>query len=499
TKTSSPATVYLIINPKGNTPPIANNISPSSFNEDTESIITLSYSDAENDLATSCSLLNLNNVTETTACSCSSGTCTVGVTGTSNYNGTASFDYKVVANGATSNVATVNLNISPVNDAPSLDINSQKSVNINTTSTILTTDLSASDVDHLDTEIIYTIKSLPTLGTLMKNSSNLSVGSTFTQADLVSGVISYVSGSSSGQDSFSFSVKDASGAFASGATDLSPAHFFINVSGNPCVSGTTTLTSNGTFTVPPNCTTITVKVWGGGGAGGGKFNHTPGQGGSGGYVEATLTVTPGTVYDVTIGQGGIAGVDGDPAPYCNGVITGTGGAGGYAGGNGGLTGNGANGAGSGVGGTGGLSTSGTANGGNGAYGGGGGGSGNPGGFHGGGGGGATVFSYQGTDLLIAGGGGGGGGDSTDPAGDGGDACSTTNINGKSDTDLKQDGSSLSGGGGGGGACYITSSATNTVIGVAKDYNTGDNAGLGGDTSGTCSGGAGHNGKVVISY
>ena len=52
------------------------------FNEDTQSIITLSYSDIESNQATTCTLSSLTNVTVTQGCACLAGVCTVGVTGT---------------------------------------------------------------------------------------------------------------------------------------------------------------------------------------------------------------------------------------------------------------------------------------------------------------------------------------------------------------------------------------------------------------------------------
>lgn len=92
--------------------PIANNIFPDNGRENQEHIITLSYTDPDGDLATGCSLSNLSNVSETTLCSCSgAGVCTVGVTGGGGYLGPASFDYTVVANGQTSNVASSEFNI----------------------------------------------------------------------------------------------------------------------------------------------------------------------------------------------------------------------------------------------------------------------------------------------------------------------------------------------------------------------------------------------------
>jgi hypothetical protein len=118
---SNTATASLTINDV-DYPPVANNITPPAFNEDTQSIITLSYTDEDGDLATSCSLSSLTNVTVTQACACAAGTCTVGVTGSPlHYNGPASFSYTVTANGLTSNSASATLTITPVDDAPVAD------------------------------------------------------------------------------------------------------------------------------------------------------------------------------------------------------------------------------------------------------------------------------------------------------------------------------------------------------------------------------------------
>ncbi|BCY28415.1 GEVED domain-containing protein [Flavobacterium okayamense] len=72
---------------------------------------------------------------------------------------------------------------------------------------------------------------------------------------------------------------------------------------------TTTVTTPGnyTFTVPCDVTSITVQAWGAGGAGGGTTanNSRGGGGGAGGsYASSVLTVTPGTIYNLTVGAGG---------------------------------------------------------------------------------------------------------------------------------------------------------------------------------------------------
>lgn len=116
---SNTATVSVTISNSASAP-VASNITPSSFNEDTESgVITLSYVDVDSDLATTCTISNLSNVSVTEACSCDgSGICTLKVTGSTDYNGSASFDYTVTAGGEISNTASAALTISSVNDSP---------------------------------------------------------------------------------------------------------------------------------------------------------------------------------------------------------------------------------------------------------------------------------------------------------------------------------------------------------------------------------------------
>lgn len=184
--------------------PTANDITPASFNEDTTSIITLSYTDPENDKASMCTVSNLTNITISQACICSNGTCTVGVKGTSNYNGSASFTYTVKTNTITSNSATATLTIDPVDDAPIANNFTAPSFNEDVQSIIV---LSYSDPEN-------------DLGTSC-NVSNV-VNGTITQACACdgSGVCSVgITGNSnySGAGSFNFNIT-ANGATSNNAT-----------------------------------------------------------------------------------------------------------------------------------------------------------------------------------------------------------------------------------------------------------------------------------------
>lgn len=72
-------------------------------------------------------------------------------------------------------------------------------------------------------------------------------------------------------------------------------------------SGYQEFTTSGSFTVPPDVTSINIEVIGGGG--GGNINGY-GGGGGGGYSFGTFAVTPGDVIPVTIGLGGASGSSG---------------------------------------------------------------------------------------------------------------------------------------------------------------------------------------------
>jgi hypothetical protein len=206
------------------------------------------------------------------------------------------------------------------------------------------------------------------------------------------------------------------------------------------------------FSPPPGCTTVSVKLWGGGGTSGDAqagfwgLAVVGGQGGAGGYAESSFTLSTSAMLQLYVGAG---------ARACPNA-----GAGAIAAHNGGAGGssmpaqNGSAGAdGSRTGGSGGNASSG-GDGGAGSFGGGGGGSGSTPGFaaygRGGGGGAATVLIVN-SMSVIAGGGGGGGGAGADittaghSGGNGGAGCSAVGTTASSE----------GGGGGGGGVCQGT--------------------------------------------
>src|SRR3989339_668510 len=139
--------------------PVANSIIPANLDEDIQSIITLSYTDVEGDLATACALANLDNVTISAACVCVAGSCSVGVTGVSNYHGAAGFDYTVTANGVLSNSAAATLTINSTDDAPVASAITPASFNEDTQS-IITLSYTDADSDLSTTCILSALSSV---------------------------------------------------------------------------------------------------------------------------------------------------------------------------------------------------------------------------------------------------------------------------------------------------------------------------------------------------
>lgn len=101
---------------------VANALTPSDINEDDAGTpITLSYT--AGGLATACTVSSASNVFGgTPPCSCdAAGVCTVTYRPGTNYNGAASFNYRVRVGGVDSSIANASFNILPVNDAPTIN------------------------------------------------------------------------------------------------------------------------------------------------------------------------------------------------------------------------------------------------------------------------------------------------------------------------------------------------------------------------------------------
>jgi len=105
--------------------------------------------------------------------------------------------------------STFNITVLPVNDPPRVVRNLGASVPEGNVVVIESTLLEYVDDDNTAAEVIYTLTSAPSTGTLRVGGSDLTVGSTFTQEQLNIGLVSYEqNGAESTNDIFNFQVSD---------------------------------------------------------------------------------------------------------------------------------------------------------------------------------------------------------------------------------------------------------------------------------------------------
>ena len=116
-------------------------------------------------------------------------------------------------NGGSTGSTVFHITINPVNDPPVLTTNTGKTVDeASTGNIILQSELETTDPDNTPSELTYTVTVLPTHGTLKLSGSPLTAGSTFTQADINSNLLTYDhDGSETTSDLFKFTVSDGNG------------------------------------------------------------------------------------------------------------------------------------------------------------------------------------------------------------------------------------------------------------------------------------------------
>ena len=135
-------------------------------------------------------------------------------------------------------LGVVNVDITAVNDAPFVAVNTGTTVDEGSTSNVITTAmLNEGDVDDVDAGLTYTVTSVTTNGTLRNNGTALGLNDTFTQADIDGGLITYDhNGSETSSDSFNFSLADGGEDGATPATGTF--NFTINaINDDPTNSG----------------------------------------------------------------------------------------------------------------------------------------------------------------------------------------------------------------------------------------------------------------------
>jgi hypothetical protein len=127
------------------------------------------------------------------------------------FNGTDSFTYTVTAGGMTE-TATVNVTVTPVNDAPVLAANTGSSVTQGFSNVITPSQLLVTDLDNAPAQLLYTVTVGPVDGRLELATVPGVAITSFTQADITAGLVVFVHNGAVGtSDSFTFTVSDGAG------------------------------------------------------------------------------------------------------------------------------------------------------------------------------------------------------------------------------------------------------------------------------------------------
>lgn len=119
------------------------------------------------------------------------------------------FTYEVLSLDGRTAAAVITINVTPVNDAPKVEVNRGVSALAGSTTVINSNFLSAKDPDHAATDIRYTLTDTPDHGQLERLTSPGVAITRFTQADINQGLIAYVNnGNPATRDGFQFRLSD---------------------------------------------------------------------------------------------------------------------------------------------------------------------------------------------------------------------------------------------------------------------------------------------------
>ena len=151
-----------------------------------------------------------------------------------------------------SQTATATLNVIPVNDAPTVGVNTGTTVSENSSGNVITDAmLNEGDPDDDNAELTYTLTDATDNGTLRLSGAALGLNDTFTQDDINAGRVTYDhDGSETISDSFNFSLADGG---EDGATPAAGTFNFtvtaVNDNTPVAVAETATVAEGGTVTV----------------------------------------------------------------------------------------------------------------------------------------------------------------------------------------------------------------------------------------------------------
>ncbi|MBH0206365.1 MAG: hypothetical protein HP498_11235, partial [Nitrospira sp.] len=131
---------------------------------------------------------------------------------TADWNGSDSFTVTITDDAGNTSTQVISVTVTPVNDAPTLTVNTGSTVAEGGTDTIDSTELAVTDPDNTAAQLRYTIGTGPAYGRLELTTDPGVSASTFTQADIIANRLVYIhNGSETTSDSFTFTVSDGSG------------------------------------------------------------------------------------------------------------------------------------------------------------------------------------------------------------------------------------------------------------------------------------------------
>ncbi len=116
---------------------------------------------------------------------------------------------------------TFNITVNNTNDNPQVVANEPLVVNEGATETITTTELLYTDEEQSAVELTFTVDVATTAGTVYLDGVALAATSTFTQQDVIDGLLSYTQdGSETATDSFTFTLSDGVGGSVTGTFNI---------------------------------------------------------------------------------------------------------------------------------------------------------------------------------------------------------------------------------------------------------------------------------------
>jgi VCBS repeat-containing protein len=132
------------------------------------------------------------------------------------------FTYTITDAGGLTGTTQISVTIQGANDEQMIVANAGITVAENSTGNVITAVmLQTTDVDDSAADLTYTLTSAVAIGTVRLNGVALTNGSTFTQTDINSGLVTYDhDGTENFADAFSFSVDDGTGTTSTGTFSI---------------------------------------------------------------------------------------------------------------------------------------------------------------------------------------------------------------------------------------------------------------------------------------